>query len=94
VQSWGKGSELSATQLQHYIINHVMAKGLQRLYLKKGSVRWHENELLRCACIFFAGHLTAINKQEGRAADNNGISGSVMMVGGYDTYSALSLNGR
>ena len=25
---WGKGSELIATQLQHNIINHVMAKGL------------------------------------------------------------------
>jgi len=27
---------LSAAQLQHIHINHAMAKGLQRLYFKKG----------------------------------------------------------
>jgi len=35
-----------------YTINHVMAKGLQRLHFNKGSVEWHLNELLGCACIF------------------------------------------
>ena len=69
-----------------------MAKGLQRLYLTKGSVRWHENELLKPPCIFLAGHLTAINKQEGCAGENNGIAGSVISDGVYDTYSALTLN--
>jgi hypothetical protein len=64
-----------------YTINHVTAKGLQRLCLEKGSLRWHINELLGCACIFTAGHLLSIQKEESYIGYNNGILGRLTIDG-------------
>ena len=50
-----ESSLLHTTQLQHLLINHVMAKSLQRLYFKKGSLRWHlKVELLFNSTFFIA----------------------------------------
>jgi hypothetical protein len=61
-----------------YIKNHVMARASKGYSLKKGSLRWHLNELLGCACIFFAEHLLTIYKEEICAGENNGIVGSTI----------------
>jgi hypothetical protein len=56
-------------------MNHVMANGLQRLYLKKGSLGWHLNGFSDVRASFFPGIFNYI-KKEMRTGGNNGISGS------------------
>jgi len=50
-------TQLSATQLQHLQKNDVMAKRLQRLYLKREFEVALNQRLLWCGCILFFGHL-------------------------------------
>ena len=49
-------TQLSATQLQHLQKNYVMAKRLQRLYLKRGFEVAPNQQFLRCGCILLFGH--------------------------------------
>ncbi len=50
-------TQLSATQLQHLQKNDVMAKRLQRFYLKREFEVALNQRLLWCECILFFGHL-------------------------------------
>jgi len=58
------------------IINHVMAKGLQWLYLKKREFEVALKRLLGCVCIFYAGYIHKAYEERISAWNNNGILGS------------------
>jgi len=70
---------VSATQLQYYTINQVMAKGLPRLNMVKGVCGGTKTSFSGVRAYFRVG--TSIqpieDEKEGRASDNNGIVGSI-----------------
>jgi len=45
------------------IINHVMAKGLQRLYCNKGSLRWHLKSFWDVCASYLQGIFTQYIKK-------------------------------
>jgi len=58
-----------------YTINHMMAKGLQRLYLEKRECETAPKKPFGFVCIFSAGYLPTIFKEGICAGENNGIFG-------------------